>query len=66
MDDLTHLWKNFTLTEDESCAVEASVQGLHHIVDRGENLPCGKAIGGSSHWEECNSVYVDQGLETGW
>jgi hypothetical protein len=44
MDDLTHLWKNFTLTEDESCAMEASVQGLHHIVDRGKTCLVGKLL----------------------
>jgi len=44
MDDLTHLWKNFTLTEDESCAVEAYVQGLHHTVDRGKTCLVGKLL----------------------
>jgi hypothetical protein len=44
MDDLTNLWKNFTLTEEESCAVEASVQGPHHIVDRGKTCLVGKLL----------------------
>jgi hypothetical protein len=41
-ESLSHLWKNFSLSEEESLGVEALHQGLSDVVERGRSCVVGK------------------------
>lgn len=43
-EDLSKLWKNFSLSEEESSGVEAFDQGMQGTVDHGKNCLVGKLI----------------------
>jgi hypothetical protein len=42
--DLSNLWRNFSLPEEESLEVEATKQGLHYIAARGRSCLVGKLL----------------------
>lgn len=43
-EDLSNLWRNLSLSEEESLEVEATEQGLHNIAARGRSCLVGKLL----------------------